>query len=103
MRKLGVGVVGVGEMGRRHAENLRIRELWVRPRLDSMRSLERFESEAQNVEERNCFEFVERFELSPDHPHLNDKRDEEQQIVAWDASERQSRNNKNRDEEEASK
>ena len=23
MRKLGVGVVGVGEMGRRHAENLR--------------------------------------------------------------------------------
>ncbi len=59
MRKLGIGVVGVGEMGRRHAENLR--RLVPEARLVGIAdfSLERARQVADELEIENCYPSLE--------------------------------------------
>jgi scyllo-inositol 2-dehydrogenase (NAD+) len=59
MRKLGIGVVGVGEMGRRHAENLR--RLVPEARLVGIAdfSMERARQVADELEFENCYPSLE--------------------------------------------
>src|SRR5271168_275499 len=59
MRKLGIGVVGVGEMGRRHAENLR--RLVPEARLVGIAdfSVERARQAADELEIENCYPNLE--------------------------------------------
>jgi len=59
MRKLGIGVVGVGEMGRRHAENLR--RLVPEARLVGIAdfSVERARQVADELEIENCYPNLE--------------------------------------------
>ena len=59
MRKLGIGVVGVGEMGRRHAENLR--RLVPEARLVGIAdfSMERARQVADELEIENCYPSLE--------------------------------------------
>jgi predicted dehydrogenase len=59
MRKLGIGVVGVGEMGRRHAENLR--RLVPEARLVGIAdfSMERARQVADELEIENCYPNLE--------------------------------------------
>ncbi len=47
--------------------------------------LERFEREANDVEQAHRFAFIPRFQAGPEHPKLDRQRGDEQQVVAWHA------------------
>jgi hypothetical protein len=53
------------------------------------------------MEQADCFHLVPAFELRPDHPRLDGKRDEEQEVVARYAEQATTRNGEHRGEKEA--
>ena len=83
------------------AQHFGVRKIRVRPGVDAGRCLEDFQHEADEVKEADGLEFVQRFQLRPDHRGLDGDRDDEEQVVARDAPEPCARREEDGEEEES--